>query len=67
MTTPAQIPDLSQPGANAPAGPSPAPQSPHAGLLRMVQGLALGLDAFARAAATHGREGGVQPAPASNR
>src|ERR1035438_5053139 len=68
MSSPAVPMDLSQSGAQAPpqqaaappaAGPS-APQGPHAGLLRMVQGLALGLDSFAKAAATHGREGGVQ-------
>jgi hypothetical protein len=61
---------LSQPGAQAPAGtsaPTPTqaaggmvdPGTPHGRLLQMVQSLAVGVDSFARAAATHGREGGV--------
>jgi hypothetical protein len=32
---------------------------PHARLLNMIQGLALGADAFGKAIATHGREGGI--------
>lgn len=52
MSTPA-LPDMSQPGAQA------AP-NPHAGLMRMIQGLAVGLDSFASSAATQGREGGVE-------
>jgi hypothetical protein len=44
--------------ANKPiAAPTPGP---HARLLAMVQGLALGADAFGKSIATHGREGGVQ-------
>jgi hypothetical protein len=35
------------------------PSTPHGRLLQMVQSLAVGVDSFARAAATHGREGGV--------
>src|SRR6266849_7825585 len=38
----------------------PARPGPHARLLAMVQGLALGMDAFAKSAATGGREGGVE-------
>jgi hypothetical protein len=49
----AKIQQLSQPTP-------PAPPAPHAKLLAMVNGLALGLDSFAKAAATHGREGGVE-------
>lgn len=44
--------------ANAPAAVPVA--GPHARLLAMVQGLALGADAFGKSIATHGREGGVQ-------
>ena len=36
------------------------PDSPHAGLLNILQNIALGVDSFAKAAATHGREGGIQ-------
>jgi hypothetical protein len=39
---------------------APPPPGPHARLLAMVQGLALGADAFGKSIATHGREGGVQ-------
>lgn len=39
---------------------APPPAGPHAGLLAMVQGLALGFDAFGKSIATHGREGGVE-------
>lgn len=47
---------LSQPGQ---AAPSPAPAAGgHARLLAMVQGLAVGVGAFAQSAATGGREGG---------
>ena len=73
MSGTAETPDvsgLSQPGAQAPAGtsaPTPTqaaggmvdPSTPHGRLLQMVQSLAVGVDSFARAAATHGREGGV--------
>jgi hypothetical protein len=46
----------------APAsGPAPAqPGTPHAGLRNMLQSLFEGMDAFAKAAATGGKEGGVQ-------
>jgi hypothetical protein len=33
---------------------------PHARLINMISGLALGADSFGKAVATHGREGGVQ-------
>jgi len=36
------------------------PGTPHAPLVNMIQSLALGVDAFATAAATKGREGGVE-------
>lgn len=36
-----------------------SPNTPHARLLNMIQLLAVGVDSFAKAAATHGREGGV--------
>ena len=39
---------------------APPPPGPHARLLSMVQGLALGLDSFGKAIATHGKEGGVE-------
>ena len=39
---------------------APPPPGPHARLLAMVQGLALGADSFGKAIATHGREGGVE-------
>ncbi len=39
---------------------APPPPGPHARLLAMVQGLALGADAFGKSIATHGREGGVE-------
>jgi hypothetical protein len=46
------------PKGGTPVGtPNPGP---HARLLAMVKGLALGMDAFASSAATGGREGGVQ-------
>lgn len=68
-TTP-DVSGLSQPGQQAPAGtsaPTPTqaaggmvdPSTPHGRLLQMVQSLAVGVDSFAKAAATHGREGGV--------
>jgi hypothetical protein len=44
--------------ANQPV--KPAAPGPHARLLNMVQGLALGMDAFGKSIATHGREGGVE-------
>lgn len=40
--------------------PTAAPNVPHARLLSMVQGLALGLSAFGTAIATHGQEGGAK-------
>lgn len=53
--------DLSQPGAQAPSAPpptqAPAP-GPHGRLMAMIQGLAVGVGAFAHSAATQGREGG---------
>jgi len=66
-----ELSGLSQPGAQAPAVTSaptptqaavgtPAPSTPHGRLLAMVQSLALGVDSFARAAATQGKEGGVK-------
>ncbi len=43
------------------AQPTPPPTpGPHARLVSMVQGLALGLDAFGKSIATHGREGGEE-------
>jgi hypothetical protein len=39
---------------------APPPPGPHARLLAMVQGLALGADSFGKSIATHGREGGVE-------
>src|ERR1051325_4960524 len=45
----------------APASPRVAaadPNAPHAGLVNILQNMFLGMDAFARAAATGGREGG---------
>lgn len=35
------------------------PNAPHAGLRNIIQSLSLGMDAFAKAAATHGEQGGV--------
>lgn len=47
--------------AAADAQPAPPPPpGPHARLLAMVSGLALGLDSFGKAIATHGREGGAE-------
>jgi hypothetical protein len=41
--------------------PTPAPYAgPHARLLSMIQGLAVGLDSFGKAIATHGKEGGAE-------
>lgn len=49
-----------QPAPPAPGQPVPVnPKAPHAGLVNMIQSLALGVDSFATAVATHGREGGV--------
>ena len=39
---------------------APPPAGPHARLLSMVQGLAVGLGSFGKAIATHGKEGGVE-------
>jgi hypothetical protein len=59
---------LSQPGAQAgTSAPTPTQAAggmvntagPHGRLLAMVQSLAVGVDSFAKAVATHGREGGV--------
>jgi hypothetical protein len=65
MSTPAITADLSQPGAGAQPQPqappptqAPAP-GPHSTLLRMIQGLAVGVGAFAHSAATQGRAGGM--------
>jgi hypothetical protein len=44
--------------ANQPAAVPVA--GPHARLINMIQGLALGADSFGKSIATHGREGGVQ-------
>lgn len=55
--------------ASQPVTPQPVPgvaTGPHARLLNMVQGLALGADAFGKAIATHGREGGVQEVEQAN-
>ena len=38
---------------------APPPPGPHARLLSMIQGLAVGAGAFGKAIATHGKEGGV--------
>ncbi len=43
-----------------PSVPAPQPGTPHAGLRNILQNLFLGMDSFAKAAATGGREGGVQ-------
>jgi hypothetical protein len=49
------------PDSQPSSGPAPAqPGTPHAGLRNMLQSLFEGMDAFAKAAATGGREGGVQ-------
>lgn len=41
--------------------PAPVPVAgPHARLISMIQGLALGADAFGKSIATHGREGGIE-------
>jgi hypothetical protein len=59
------MPDMSQPGAQADpqalppsAAPAAVPSGPHAKLLAMIQGLAVGVGAFAHSAATQGRAGG---------
>lgn len=39
---------------------APPPPGPHARLLSMVQGMAVGLGSFGKAIATHGKEGGVE-------
>lgn len=49
--------------AAQPITPAPVPgvaTGPHARLVNMIQGLALGVDAFGKAIATHGEEGGVK-------
>lgn len=64
-------PSQESPNQPAAAAPSPNPQTgtqpvavkpgtPHAGLVNMIQSLALGVDAFATSAATQGRQGGVE-------
>jgi hypothetical protein len=71
-TTATNTPPLDTTGAQQPSAPAPAttptpvsnpttvaPNTPHARLLNMIQGLAVGVDSFAKAAATHGREGGT--------
>lgn len=64
-TNPLQNVNLSSPaGTSAPtptqqSGGMADPHGPHGRLLSMIQGLAVGVDSFAKAAATHGREGGV--------
>lgn len=45
-------------GKPVPTG-MPAPTGRHAGLVAMIQGLTLGMDAFGKSLATEGREGGV--------
>lgn len=55
-----QAPAQQQPQTSAQPSPVPDPNAPHAGLRNIIQSLALGMDAFAKAAATHGQEGGVQ-------
>src|SRR5262249_18026150 len=40
--------------------PPVTPNTPHAGLMSMIQGMMLGVDALGRSIATQGREGGVQ-------
>src|SRR6266567_2009741 len=64
--TQGNLPAYGEPGAPAqpstvvPAGaPTAAPQ-PHARLLSMIQGLAIGLGAASKSIATHGREGGAE-------
>ncbi len=58
QTSTMQPPD---PTTQAPAiQPAPPAPVPHAQLLSMIQGLGVGLGAFGKAIATHGREGGVQ-------
>ena len=48
-------------------GPVPGQYTgPHARLLNMIQGLALGMDAFGKSLATGGREGGVQEVEQAN-
>jgi hypothetical protein len=61
MSTQPNLPDMSQAGAQAPQAlpPSAAPApGPHSTLLRMIQGLAVGVGSFAQSAATQGRQGG---------
>ena len=58
-----------QTAAKAPLNVAPVPgiaTGPHARLINMISGLALGADAFGKAIATHGREGGVQEVQQAN-
>jgi hypothetical protein len=58
MSNSPTMPDMSQPGAQATPASQAPPPGPHSRLLAMVQGLAVGVGAFAHSAATQGREGG---------
>src|SRR5260370_23098061 len=49
-----------QAAGNPPAPIVAKPGQPHAGLVNMLGSLFLGMDAFAKAAATGGKEGGAQ-------
>jgi hypothetical protein len=50
----------SQVGMPAPQPTPISPDQPHARLMSMLQGLFVGVGAFGKAIATHGKEGGVQ-------
>lgn len=61
------MPNLSTPGTAPQAAPTqqqptPAvsPNTPHAGLMSMIQGMMLGVSAFGKSIATQGREGGAE-------
>jgi hypothetical protein len=49
------------------ASTAPPPAGPHAKLLSIVQGIAVGLGSFGKAMATHGKEGGVEDVLAYNK
>jgi hypothetical protein len=55
-----------KPVVAAPVPGIAAPGTAHSRLLNMISGLALGADAFGKAIATHGREGGVQEVAQAN-
>src|ERR1700679_4338511 len=53
--------EATQKAADLANQPAAVPVSgPHARLIGMIQGLALGADAFGKAIATHGKEGGIE-------